>query len=267
MQRKRLGVITDGAFNAGLTARLDPSCSTESLRIGEFVVVEGDENTYFSMLSDMQLRATDVRLLSSPPSGASPFVMNALAGTSTYATVQVKPMLMMPKDDPHATLDELEGPPAGTDHPDAFRVCLCAASQNDFAAVFRSGRGCKLRNRYAAGPWTCRLSASRSLRRAVVGHLRTERDRQELPGTCAVVRHHPYRQRGQPDLRHAQRVCVRSPDRRRHLGSRPAPALRTTRRGLFAGQGSRGAPRAQRRCGSSHRSEPDQARGRPAALR
>ncbi len=135
MPRKRLGVITDGAFNAGLTARLDAGCSTESLRIGEFVVVEGTENTYFSMLADMQLRATDGRLLASPPSGASPFVMNALAGTSTYATVQVKPMLMMAKDDPAKTLAELGGPQPVRTIPMHFAT-LCAANALDFAAVF-----------------------------------------------------------------------------------------------------------------------------------
>jgi len=40
MNRKRLGVVTDGAFNAGLTVRLDPGCSTEDLSIGNFVIVE-----------------------------------------------------------------------------------------------------------------------------------------------------------------------------------------------------------------------------------
>ena len=42
MKRKRLGVVTDGALNAGLTVRLDPTCSTEDLRIGDFVIVEGE---------------------------------------------------------------------------------------------------------------------------------------------------------------------------------------------------------------------------------
>jgi len=56
MKRKRLGVVTDGAFNAGLTVRLDAGCSTEDLRIGDFVIVEGKDNRYFSMISDLQLR-------------------------------------------------------------------------------------------------------------------------------------------------------------------------------------------------------------------
>ena len=53
MPRKQLGVVTDGAFNAGLTVWLDPKVSTEEMRIGDFVIVEGDRNLYFSMVSDM----------------------------------------------------------------------------------------------------------------------------------------------------------------------------------------------------------------------
>jgi hypothetical protein len=56
MSRKQLGVVTGGAFNAGLTVRLDPDVSSEAIHIGDFVIVEGDENLYFSMVSDIQLR-------------------------------------------------------------------------------------------------------------------------------------------------------------------------------------------------------------------
>lgn len=135
MQRQRLGVITDGAFNAGLTARLDPGCSTERLRIGEFVVVEGLENTYFSMISDMQLRVVDPTLLADPPRGASSFVMDSLAGTSTYATVQVKPMLMMPRGSEFTFLEDLSGPQPVRTIPMHFAV-LCEANEADFGAVF-----------------------------------------------------------------------------------------------------------------------------------
>ncbi len=72
MTRRQLGVITEGTFNAGLMVRLDPGCSTESLRMGSFVVIEGDENLYFSIVSDLQLRATDAALLADPPRGGRP---------------------------------------------------------------------------------------------------------------------------------------------------------------------------------------------------
>jgi DNA helicase HerA-like ATPase len=135
MERKRLGVVTDGAFNTGLTVRLDPGCSTEDLRIGNFVIVEGEHNRYFSMISDMQLRATDARLLADPPRDASPFIARALVGTSTYATVQVKPMLMLEKVGEYEFADETSGVQPVRTIPMHFAE-LCEADEMDFATVF-----------------------------------------------------------------------------------------------------------------------------------
>lgn len=132
MKRRRLGVVTDGAFNAGLTVRLDADCSTEDLRIGDFVVIEGESNRYFSMISDMQLRVTDSRLQASPPHEAAPVVAHALAGTATYATVEVKPMLMLDLTD---DLDEATTPQPVRTIPMHF-AALYAASEMDFDTVF-----------------------------------------------------------------------------------------------------------------------------------
>jgi len=141
MGHKRLGVVTDGAFNAGLTVRLDPGCSTEDLRIGDFVIVEGERIRYFSMISDIQLRATDPALLANPPRDASPFIAQALSGINTYATVQVKPMLMMEKGSEFAFTDELSPPQPVRTIPMHFAE-LCQADATDFATVF--GRESKL---------------------------------------------------------------------------------------------------------------------------
>ncbi len=135
MRRKRLGVVTDGAFNAGLTVRLDPGCSTEDLRIGSFVIVEGEHNRYFSMISDMQLRATDARLLADPPRDASPFIAKALVGTNTYATVQVKPMLMLEKASQYEFAADTGGIRPVRTIPMHFAE-LCEADEMDFATVF-----------------------------------------------------------------------------------------------------------------------------------
>ena len=135
MARKRLGVVTDGAFNAGLTVRLDPGVSTEGLRIGEFVVIEGEENRYFSMVSDMQLRATDAGVLADPPRDASPFIAQALRGTTTYATVQVKPMLMMARGAETDFIVDLPPPQPVRTIPMHFAE-LHEATASDFGAVF-----------------------------------------------------------------------------------------------------------------------------------
>ena len=135
MRRKRLGVVTDGAFNAGLTVRLDPGVSTEDLRIGDFVVVEGEQNRYFSMISDIQLKVTDATFLADPLRDAPPFITQAIAGTNTYATVQVKPMLMLEKTDEWAIPDQPTGVQTVRTIPMHFAE-LCQADPLDFATVF-----------------------------------------------------------------------------------------------------------------------------------
>jgi len=135
MASKRLGVVTDGAFNALLTVRLDPSCSTEQVRIGDFVVIEGEEYLYFSLISDIQLRATDARLLADPPRDASPFIRRALAGTSTYANVQVKPLLMIKRPKEGEMVDILARPEPVRTIPMHFAI-LRRATPSDFRIVF-----------------------------------------------------------------------------------------------------------------------------------
>jgi len=135
MPRKRLGVVTDGAFNAGLTVRLDPDVSTEQIRIGDFCIVEGERNLYFSMISDMQLCVTDARLSADPPIEAAPFVVRALRGSLTYATVQVKPMLMVPQVGENDFVDEFQGPQPVRTIP-MHLATLNEADESDFRTVF-----------------------------------------------------------------------------------------------------------------------------------
>jgi len=135
MPRKQLGVVTGGAFNAGLTIRLDPDVSTEDLRIGDFVIVEGEKNLYFSMVSDMQLHATDPRLPADPPVGVSSLIARALRGALTYATVQVKPMQMMPVGSPDDFVVDLEGPQPVRTIP-MHLAALAEATESDFRVVF-----------------------------------------------------------------------------------------------------------------------------------
>ena len=165
MQRKRLGVVVDGAFNAGLTARLDPGVSTEEMRIGDFVIVEGAENRYFSMIADMQLRATDPRIAADPPRDLSPFVAKALAGTSTYAVVQVQPRLMMKRPDPLTIpqgAEEEQVQPART-IPMHFAE-LYQADALDFATVFGKEGG---RNFAMGTPLTMDIPICLNLERLV----------------------------------------------------------------------------------------------------
>ncbi|HYI14315.1 MAG TPA: DUF87 domain-containing protein, partial [Thermomicrobiales bacterium] len=88
-----LGVVTDGSFSAGLTVRLDGD-GTEDLQVGSFVVLEGNDRRYFSLINDLQLRATDPGLLSDPPIDSA-FIRDALRGIHTFTAAMVRPSLVI----------------------------------------------------------------------------------------------------------------------------------------------------------------------------
>lgn len=137
-----LGVVTEGSFTAGLTVRLAPDCPTESLRVGSFVVLEGRDHRYFSLITDMRLRVTDGAVTAHPPTGRSDFVRRALAGTHTYATVEVRPSLMLENS------DDLHGAPPGPVRNIPMHFArLREANEIDFDLVFGEEAG----ERFALG--------------------------------------------------------------------------------------------------------------------
>jgi uncharacterized protein len=91
-----LGVITSGSLAEGLTMRLDPQRQIEHVRAGKFVVVEGEVFDFFSMITDACLDASSPSILREPPTRSS-LLSDVLAGDHTYATISLKPMLMVDK--------------------------------------------------------------------------------------------------------------------------------------------------------------------------
>ncbi len=95
MERKNcLGIITQGSLSGGLEMRLNPETSVEELRVGRFVVIAGANNRFFSMLTDVTLQTANPRILQHPPY-CDDYLMSVLSGISTYALVNVQPMLML----------------------------------------------------------------------------------------------------------------------------------------------------------------------------
>lgn len=132
-ERDYLGIVIQGSLSGGLEMRLDPDKSVEDLRVGRFVVVEGTHSRFFSMLTDVALSATTPNILLNPPSpkdGDDRFLMEVLAGVTTFGTVKLQPMLMLQKD------DESESPlrPVKT-IPSHFSP-VYEADASDFALVF-----------------------------------------------------------------------------------------------------------------------------------
>ena len=108
--RNRLGVITSGSLIEGLTARLEARESVEDMRVGKFVVIQGEKHEFFSMVTDVALEATNQKILTDPPDG-DPFIHAVLAGTSTYnskdTTIDATNILSI---GPNASLFTLIGP-------------------------------------------------------------------------------------------------------------------------------------------------------------
>ncbi len=110
--------------------RLDNAHSVEDLRVGRFVVVEGKNSRFFSLLTDVSLSTSSAGILSNPPQ-QDDFVLSVLSGTSTFGTVKVQPMLMLEKNSP---TDEPELRPVKT-IPSHFSA-VYEADDADFALVF-----------------------------------------------------------------------------------------------------------------------------------
>ncbi len=101
-----LGLITRGSLSEGLQLKLEPGCSVEDLRVGRFVVIEGRHNRFFCLVTDMELGATNARVLLDPPTG-NRLAGEVLDGIATFGQVEITPMLMLPR--PAADADAANG--------------------------------------------------------------------------------------------------------------------------------------------------------------
>ena len=96
-RRTRVGVLTHGSLGAGVEMKLNPARSVESVRAGTFVVVEGEAFDFFSLITDVRIDAANEGILLHPPGKDDELLRRVLQGSGTYATVSLKPQLMVPK--------------------------------------------------------------------------------------------------------------------------------------------------------------------------
>ena len=144
--RKRLGTITRGSLIEGLEMRLLPEVSVEAIRAGKFVVIEGDTHRFFSMITDVALEAQDPEILRSPPRKGQ-VLATVLHGEQTYATVQLRPMLMIERRDADsAEWNEEHLLPVKT-IPVHFSE-VCEATESDVAKIFGREEPEAERNRF-----------------------------------------------------------------------------------------------------------------------
>jgi DNA helicase HerA-like ATPase len=89
-----LGSVIQGSLSQGLEVRLHADVSVEDMRVGKFLVVQGVRSRFFCMLTDVTLGTSSQRILANPPDPANTFLQEVLAGSGTYGTIDLTPMLM-----------------------------------------------------------------------------------------------------------------------------------------------------------------------------
>jgi DNA helicase HerA-like ATPase len=89
-----LGSVIQGSLSQGLEVRLHPDVSVEDMRVGKFLVIRGVRSQFFCMLTDVALGTGSNRILAHPPEPSNQFLQEVLAGTGTYGTINLTPMLM-----------------------------------------------------------------------------------------------------------------------------------------------------------------------------
>ncbi|MFQ3583389.1 MAG: ATP-binding protein [Cyanobacteriota bacterium] len=107
-----LATVIQGSLSRGLEARLNPGISVEDLRVGKFMVIQGQRNRFFGLLTDVTLEASNNQILINPPRPEEVLLREVLAGTSTYGILALTPMLMLV---PRQAETEREYPLVGSD--------------------------------------------------------------------------------------------------------------------------------------------------------
>ncbi len=127
-----IGQIISGSFTKGLLLKLANSYNIEDLRIGKFVIVEGEKTRFFSMVTDIHLEKSNERLLNYIPGPNDNFIKEVLKGTSVYELVHLTPYLMVNKEQ---DLDPDEPIPRVKTIPSHF-ASVYEASEADLEQIF-----------------------------------------------------------------------------------------------------------------------------------
>lgn len=128
----KIGVVTHGSLGQ-VEMKLDAGEAVEDVESGTFVVVQGAHYDFFSMITDVRIEASNENILLHPPGPEDELLRRVMQGMGTYATVELKPMLMMPNGE-HPELADEEARSVKT-VPAHFSV-VAHAEEDDVARVF-----------------------------------------------------------------------------------------------------------------------------------
>ena len=123
--RNPLGIVTSGSLAEGVHVRLDDGVSTEDVKVGTFVSIQGLQKRFLGVLTEIELASTDDGVVAAPPDMSSPLLAQVMSGTTAYGAITVEPMLALDVDGHQ---------PAKTIPPHFSRASV--ASDEDISAVF-----------------------------------------------------------------------------------------------------------------------------------
>ena len=103
--RQPLGSVIQGSLIGGLEVRLHPDILVEDMRVGKFLVVQGVRSRFFCMLTDVALGISNQRIVAYPPNWEDTLMREILAGSGTYGTINLAPMLMFTPDKNESDFD------------------------------------------------------------------------------------------------------------------------------------------------------------------
>lgn len=90
-----LGHILSGSLSEGFRMRISPDTPLESIKTGKFVSIRSGNNTFFSLITDLELAVTHPDILLFPPGEGDNLLKQMLSRSDMYATAIIRPMLML----------------------------------------------------------------------------------------------------------------------------------------------------------------------------
>lgn len=97
--KKLIGHIVSGSLTDGFVMKIHPDAHLEDIKTGKFVCVTGNQHKFFSMITDLSLEVTHPDILLFPPAPHEKLLSSVLKQKDIYATANLKPMLMLTKDE------------------------------------------------------------------------------------------------------------------------------------------------------------------------
>ena len=143
--RHDIGQIISGSFKEGLFLKLTNDFNIEDLRIGKFVIIEGDKTKYFAMVTDIHLKTNNEKILNFIPQENESYIKEVLKGTSVYGIVHLTPYLMV---DLNSKLDTEEAVSKIKTIPPHFST-VYEATKEDIKQIF--GKDEKLNKYFCIG--------------------------------------------------------------------------------------------------------------------